>query len=433
VSLAIHRCGTPDAEAYLFRLAGRGAQRLEEAEVVARRILLQVEKDGDEALIRLAGELDGVRLEAADLRVTRQRLREAAARASEPVRQALRDAASRIRRFHEAQRGAWLDFEVEIVGIRAGQRALPLDRVGVYVPGGKAAYPSTVLMNVIPARVAGVGEIAVATPPGALELNPAVAAALDLLEVEEVYAMGGAQAICALAVGTRSVRPVDKVVGPGNVYVNAAKRLVAGRIGVDGVAGPSEVLVVADAGARPAWVAADMLAQAEHDEEAAAVALVPSPDFAARLQGEIGRALGDLQRRDIVRASLERCGAALVYGSEAEALEIVNRIAAEHLALHVREPRRWYAGVRHAGSVFLGEHAAEVLGDYGCGPNHVLPTARASRFESALGVASFLRFGQWLEASPAAARAAAGMVGTLAGAEGLEAHARAMRIREEEA
>ncbi len=429
MKLRTHSLGSPPAEAFLERLQTRGTRQIEKVEAVVRDILRQVEQEGDAALVRLSAEHDGVRITATELRVSVERIREAAARTPQEVREALHQAASRLRRFHEAQRRAVNDFEVELEGIRAGQRALPLDRVGVYVPGGKASYPSTVLMNIIPARVAGVAEIAVATPPGALERNPAVAAALELLEVQEVYAIGGAQAIAALAVGTQSVRPVDKVIGPGNVYVNAAKRLVAGRVGVDAQAGPSEVLVVADEGARPSWVAADMLAQAEHDEDASAVALVASAQFAERLRSELSRRLPALSRREIASRSLERCGAALIYGSEPQALAAVNRIAPEHLALHVREPRRWFEAVRHAGSVFLGEHAAEVLGDYGCGPNHVLPTGRASRFESALGVLSFLRLGQWLEAPAEAAARASGMVEALARAEGLGAHAEAARLR----
>jgi histidinol dehydrogenase len=432
VRLAIHQLGSPDAETFLARLEERGTRRLAEAEGVAREIVRQVEAEGDVALVRLEERLDGVRMAVSDLRVPLATVRQAAARAPLDVREALGQAAARVRRFHEAQRRAVGDFEIELDGILAGQRAMPLDRAGVYVPGGRAAYPSTVLMNVIPAQVAGVAEIAVATPPGALERNPAVAAALDLLGVEEIYALGGAQAIAALALGTRTVRAVDKVVGPGNLYVNAAKRLVAGRVGVDGLAGPSDVVVAADSGARPAWVAADLLAQAEHDEEASAVALVPSAEFADRVRAEVERAAADLPRRDLIHASLERYGAALVYGSESEALAAINRLGPEHLALHVQEPRRWHARVRHAGSVFLGEHTAEVLGDYGCGPNHVLPTAGASRYESALGVLSFLRFGQWLEAGRDAARRAAPMVESLAAAEGLQAHARAMRLRREE-
>jgi histidinol dehydrogenase len=388
-----------------------------------------VEREGDAALVDLARRFDGVEQRAEDLRVPRERVRACAAAAPPAVLDALRQAAGRIQRFHEAQRRAIGDFEVEIAGILAGQRALPLERAGVYVPGGRAAYPSTVLMSVIPARVAGVREVAVATPPGALERNPAVAAAIDLVEVDEVYAVGGAQAIAALALGTETVRPVDKVVGPGNIYVNAAKRLVFGRVGTDALAGPSEVVVAADHSARPEWVAADLLAQAEHDEDAAAVALLPERDLAWNVAAEVERSLATLPRGDIVRASLAGNGALLVYDTEAAALAAINRLAPEHLSLHVREPRRWHAAVRHAGSTFLGEAAAEVLGDYGCGPNHVLPTGRASRYESALGVMSFLRFGQWLECGAGAARAAAPMVAALAEAEGLQGHARAIRIR----
>jgi histidinol dehydrogenase len=277
--------------------------------------------------------------------------------------------------------------------------------------------------------VAGVREVAAATPPGALERNPAVAAALEIAGVDEVYAIGGAQAIAALALGTATVRPVDKIVGPGNIYVTAAKRLLAGRVGLDALAGPSEVLVVADDSARPEWVAADLLAQAEHDEDAAAVALVPGRTLAEAVDEAAERSLATLPRAGIARVSLDRNGAVLVYEDEAAALAAINRLSPEHLSLHLREPRRWYSAVRHTGSAFLGEFAAEALGDYGCGPNHVLPTGRTSRFDSALGVMSFLRFGQWLECGAGAARAAAPMVEALAAAEGLEAHARAMRLR----
>jgi histidinol dehydrogenase len=429
MSLRILKLSGPEGDDFVEAVCRRGAGRLIEAGEEVRSIIERVEKEGDAALVDLARRLDRVEQRVEDLRLSRERLRAIAAGAPAAVREALREAAGRIRRFHEAQRRAIADFEVEIDGIRSGQRALPLDRTGVYVPGGKAAYASTVLMNVLPARVAGVREVAVATPPGALERNPAVAAAIELVEADEVYAVGGAQAIAALALGTATVRPVDKIVGPGNVYVNAAKRLLSGRVGIDALAGPSEVLVVADGTARPEWVAADLLAQAEHDEEAAAMALVPSRETAVAVREEVERSLATLPRGDIARASLERNGAILVYETGTAALSAINRLAPEHLSLHVRDPRRWYGEVRHAGSAFLGELAAEVLGDYGCGPNHVLPTARASRHESALGVMSFLRFGQWLECGAEAARAAAPMVEALARAEGLEGHARAIRIR----
>ena len=429
MTLAAYRVDSPDAENFLSRLKARGSQRLGEAEKIAREVLRQVETEGDAALIRLGKQYDGVTMQAEDLRVPIDRIRRIAAAAPVETHEALKLAALRIRRFHEAQRLALKDFEIELEGVRMGQRAVAIDRTGVYVPGGKAAYPSTVLMNVIPARIAGVAGIAVTTPPGSLERNPAVAAALELMDVSEVYCVGGAQAVAALAFGTQTVRAVDKIVGPGNLFVNAAKRLVAGHVGVDAIAGPTEVLVVADDTARPAWIAADLLAQAEHDEEASSVALVPSLDMAEEVGREVERQIEPLPRKAIIRASLAQHGSTLVYTSREEAVVTVNRVAPEHLALHVREPRTWHTLVRHAGSVFLGEHAAEVLGDYGCGLNHVLPTTRCSRFESALGVASFLRLQQWLETGAAGARRASHMVETLARAEGLEAHARAMSVR----
>ena len=431
MTLAMYRVDSSDSESFLLRLEARGGERLGEAEKVARGVICQVEAEGDSALVRLGKQYDGVDMRAEEIRVPIDRVRQIAATAPAEVRGALKQAASRIQRFHEAQRQALRDFEIEVEGVRMGQRAMPIDRAGVYVPGGKAAYPSTVLMNVIPARIAGVAGIAVATPPGSLERNPAVAAALELMDINEVYCLGGAQAVAALALGTETVRAVDKIVGPGNLFVSAAKRLVAGRVGIDAIAGPTEVLVVADGTARPAWIAADLLAQAEHDEEASSVALVPTAEMAAEVGREVKQQIEVLPRKEIIRASLVQYGAVLVYSSREEAAVTLNRIAPEHLALHVREPRTWHASVRHAGSVFLGEHAAEVLGDYGCGPNHVLPTMRSSRFESALGVTSFLRLEQWLEADSDAARRAADMVETLARAEGFEAHARAMSARRE--
>ncbi|WP_029423021.1 histidinol dehydrogenase [Alicyclobacillus macrosporangiidus] len=399
------------------------------AEMVA-----QVRREGDQALRRyteafddpgLAGRTWRVRVDPADLE-------RAWATLDAPLQRALERAADRIRRFHEHQRPADVD-AAGSDGERMGMTWRPLRRVGVYAPGGRAAYPSTVLMNVIPAQVAGVDEVVLVSPPqrGTGLPHPLVMAAAHLLGVREVYRVGGAQAIAALAYGTESVARVDKIAGPGNLYVALAKRLVMGDVGIDSVAGPSEVFIVADETADARFVAADLLAQAEHDPEAGAVLVTVDAGLADAVEQELERQLAELPRREIARAALERWGAVVVASSLEEAIEVVNRSAPEHVELLVREPDRWLPRVRAAGAVFLGAHTPEPVGDYYAGPNHVLPTHGTARFASGLGVLDFMRRMTWVAYTPEALARHRADITALAEAEGLAAHARAVAIRAE--
>jgi histidinol dehydrogenase len=400
------------------------------ADVLARTaaIITRVRQEGDQALVDLAREFDQVDLKPADLRVSRDRLEALAAGVAPDVRAALELAAANIRRFHEHQREHDLDVD-DGDGVRLGQRVSPLRSAGLYVPGGTAAYPSSVLMNAVPARVAGVPRLVAVTPPRALERTPALAAALLLAQVDEVYAVGGAQAIAALAYGTESLRPVDKIVGPGNLWVATAKRLVFGQVGIDSFAGPSEVVVVFDDTADPAWVAADLLAQAEHDPEAAAIAITRDPALAERVAGEVHRQLALLPRHDVARASLEAFGAVFVVASDADALALVDLLAPEHLELAVRDPEGAARDVHRAGAIFLGAWSPEAVGDYLAGPNHVLPTAGTARFASALGVYDFVRRTSLIRYTPERLARTGAAVAALARAEGLEAHARSVDVR----
>lgn len=399
-------------------------------EVLARtaEIIERVRQGGDAALVALTRELDEVELAPADLRVSRARLEALAAGVAPDVRQALELAAANIRRFHERQREADLDVD-DGDGVRLGQRVTPIARVGLYVPGGTAAYPSSVLMNAVPAAVAGVPRVVAVTPPRALERTPALAAALLLAGVHEVYAVGGAQAVAALAYGTESLPRVDKVVGPGNLWVATAKRLVFGQVGIDSFAGPSEVVVVFDETADPAWVAADLLAQAEHDPQAAAIAITRDAGLAARVAAEVAAQLARLPRRDVAAASLDGFGAVFVADGDHDALDLVERLAPEHLELAVRDPEAMAARVGSAGAIFLGAWSPEAVGDYLAGPNHVLPTAGTARFASALGVYDFVRRTSLIRYTPERLARTGPAVAALARAEGLEAHARSVDVR----
>jgi len=399
-----------------------------EAERAAVRAILEaVQAEGDAAVRRFTAQFDG--WDGAELRVPPEQLARAWREADPAFRAALEAAAANIRAFHERQRRAsW--FEPTATGTVLGQLIRPLDRVGVYVPGGRAAYPSTVLMNVIPAQVAGVGEIAVVTPPGPDGgVHPGILVACHLLGVDEVYRVGGAQAVAALAYGTETIRPVDKIVGPGNVYVALAKREVFGRVGIDAVAGPSEIVVLADSTADARQVAADLLSQAEHDPLAAAVLVTTDCALAAAVQAEVERQLADLPRAAIAREALERNGAILLAASLDEAVETVNRLAPEHLELLVADPWALLGRIRHAGAVFLGSHSPEPVGDYFAGPNHVLPTNGTARFSSGLSVHDFVKVTNVIAYSRADLVAHAEPIVTLARAEGLEAHARAVLVR----
>lgn len=391
-------------------------------------IVADVQRRGDAALVDYTARFDGVRLERSDLRVPEETLLRAARRADPAVVEALREAVRRVRGFHEHEREkSWELSSAE--GVRMGQRITPLERAGLYVPGGLASYPSSVVMNVVPAQVAGVERIVVATPPRTLAENPAVAAALVELNVTEVYGVGGAQAVAALAYGTETVPRVDKITGPGNRYVAAAKKLVFGAVGIDSIAGPTEVVVVADETARADFVAADLLAQAEHDEEASAVLITTSEGLAEEVVAQLGRQIGDLPRRDIVARSLAKFGAVIIVETLEEACDFVNELAPEHLEIIARDEDELAARVRHAGAIFLGAHTPEAVGDYFAGPNHVLPTGGAARFSSALGVYDFLRRTTVLRYTEHELSRTAHMIAALARAEGLDAHARSALIR----
>jgi histidinol dehydrogenase len=390
-------------------------------------IVDEVRRRGDAALVDFTKRFDGVELRAEELRVSETEW--AAATVAPRLETALAEAARRIEAFHRHQlpRSWWVRDEH---GSLLGQQVTPLDRVGCYVPGGTAAYPSTVLMNLVPARVAGVRDLVVASPPDPEgRLPAAVLVAARLAGATEVYRVGGAQAVAALAYGTATLAAVDKIVGPGNLYVALAKRLVFGDVGIDLVAGPSEVVVVADRTAEGAHVAADLLAQAEHDPMARAVCLTDDAALAARVVTEVARQCPLLPRATIAEQAIRGHGAVVVTGDLAEALSIANRLAPEHLELAVADPFAWLPAVRHAGAIFLGVHTPEVVGDYLAGPNHVLPTGATARFASGLSVEDFIKRSSLIHYTPAGLRAAWSHLAALADAEGLHGHAEAARIR----
>jgi histidinol dehydrogenase len=391
-------------------------------------IIRDVRARGDAALIDYSARFDGVQLRPSELRVPEATLQRSASQVDSFVLESLRAAIQNVRMFHEHQREAsWEITTVE--GIRLGQRINPIALAGLYVPGGTAAYPSSVVMNVVPAQVAGVQRIVVTTPPRTLAENPAVAAALVELNVTEVYAVGGAQAIAALAYGTETVPRVDKVTGPGNKYVAAAKKLAFGAVGIDSIAGPSEIVIIADDSARADFVAADLLAQAEHAEDASAILLTTSEDLARQTAVEMKRQSASLPRRAIVEQSLARYGGIVLLDGLDEACAIANELAPEHLELMTHDDEGVAAQIREAGAIFFGPNTPEAVGDYLAGPNHVLPTGGAARFSSALGVYDFVKRTSLLRYSSEAIKRSAGSIAALAAAEGLDAHARSALIR----
>ena len=394
-------------------------------------ILADVKARGDAAVLDYTRRFDALDVaSAADLEIPRDRL-EASLRALPAAEaEALREAAQRIRRYHEKQKQDSWEY-VDADGSMYGQKITALDRVGMYVPGGKASYPSSVLMGAIPARVAGVGEIVAVLPTPRGEVNELVLAALALCEVDRVFTIGGAQAIGALAYGTASVPSVDKIVGPGNIYVATAKKAVFGTVGIDMVAGPSEILVICDGGTNPDWIAMDLFSQAEHDEEAQAILVCPDAAFIAAVEESINRLLPTMERAEIIRKSLEGRGLLIQVADLEQAVEVSNLAAPEHLELSVAEPNALLPGIRHAGAIFLGRHTSEALGDYCAGPSHVLPTSGTARFSSALGVYDFQKRSSLIHCSPAAARSLARTASVLARSEGLTAHARAAEMRGE--
>jgi len=428
VTKLLCRAGTPSATRRLARLERRGETGGAAVEGRVRRIIAAVRRDGDRALVRFARAFDGVALKPSALRVPAETLDTALDAQPASVRRDLQLAARRIRAFHVRQRERSWSFR-DATGARLGQRIAPLGRVGVYVPGGRAVYPSTVLMTVIPARVAGVDEVIAVTPPGRDGDSALVLAACRVAGVDAVFRVGGAQAIAALAWGTATIPRVDKVVGPGNVWVATAKRLCYGQVDIDAIAGPSEVVIVADRTADAALVAADMLAQAEHDPMAAAVCLTPDQRLAARVAVALEAQLATLPRRAIAARSLAAFGAIVVTPSLDAASELANRLAPEHLELAVRNPERVAARIRHAGAIFFGQGTPEAFGDYLAGPNHVLPTGGTARFASPLGVYDFVKRTSVIAAGPRTLATLGPAVARLAALEGLHAHGRAVERR----
>ncbi len=392
-------------------------------------IIAEVRARGDAALLDLTARLDGhAPPDAAALRVTEAEIAAATAGIAPAQREALDLAAERIERFHRAQMPRDLVLP-DPAGLTLGMRWTALDAVGLYVPGGKAAYPSSVLMNAIPARVAGVGRIAMCVPTPGGALNPLVLAAARRAGVSEIHRIGGAQAVAALAWGTATIAPVDRIVGPGNAYVAEAKRQVFGRVGIDSIAGPSEVVVLADAANDPAHVAMDLLAQAEHDEAAQSILITDDAGFADAVAAAVEVALADLPRAAIAGESWRRHGAVILVRDWAEAAALVDRLAPEHLQIMTADPAALFARIRHAGAAFLGRWCPEALGDYVAGPNHVLPTGRTARFASGLSVFDFLKRTTWVEATEAGLAAIGPAAVTLAEAEGLQAHGRSVALR----
>lgn len=392
-------------------------------------ILNQVKQRGDEALLELTRKLDNPDVTRIDqIELSRDQLQAALESLNASQREALEQAAERIRAYHEKQLAQSWDY-VEPDGTRLGQKITPLDRVGLYVPGGKAAYPSSVLMNAIPARVAGVNELIMVTPTPRGEKNPLVLAAAAICEVDRVFAIGGAQAVAALAYGTSTVPRVDKIVGPGNAYVATAKRHVFGKVGIDMLAGPSEILVICDGKTNPDWIAMDLFSQAEHDEQAQSILLCPDETFLDVVAASIARLIDTLPRREVIRASLENRGALIKVRDLQEACAIANQIAPEHLELSVEQPEQWVDSIHHAGAIFIGRYTCEALGDYCAGPNHVLPTSGTARFSSPLGVYDFQKRTSLIQVSAEGASRLGRIASVLAKGEGLGAHAESAELR----
>ena len=418
----------PGFETAFRRLLEAKRESAADVDVIVAAIVEDVARRGDAALIDYTNRFDRVDLPVSGLRVPRREIAERAAMAPPETVAALRFAAERIESFHRRQLPPAIDY-VDALGVRLANRWRPIAAAGLYVPGGTAAYPSSVLMNAIPAKVAGVERLVMTVPAPGGVLNPLVLAAAELVGIDEVYRIGGAQAVAALAFGTATIAPVDKIVGPGNAYVAAAKRRVFGRVGIDMMAGPSEILIVADQRNDPQWIAADLMSQAEHDSAAQAILITNDPAFAAAVEAAVERYLARLPRAQIARESWQAHGAILLVADWKEAAALIDRIAPEHLELAIDEADALAERVSHAGAIFLGRHTPEAIGDYIAGPNHVLPTARTARFASGLGVLDFLKRSSLVRCDAASLAALAPAAIRLAEAEGLEAHALSLSIR----
>ena len=418
----------PGFEAEFTALLDTTRETTERVDAAVSSIIADVRARGDAALVDYTSRFDRLTLTPAQLRIGQTEIDAATASIPSNLAAALDLAATRIEAFHRAQLPTDLQTTDE-AGLTMGMRWIPLDSVGLYVPGGKAAYPSSVLMNAIPARVAGVGRVAMCVPSPDGALNPLVLAAAHRAGVAEIYRIGGAQAVAAMAYGTATIAPVDRIVGPGNAYVAEAKRQVFGRVGIDAIAGPSEVVVLADATNDPRRIAIDLLAQAEHDEAAQAILITDTPSLADAVAAAIAAELPTLPRAAIAGASWQSHGGIILIHDWDEAVHLVNRLAPEHLQLMLRDPALVFARVRHAGAIFLGGHCPEAVGDYIAGPNHVLPTGRTARFASGLSVFDFLKRTTWVAANAASLARVGPAAIALAEAEGLQAHARSIAVR----
>jgi histidinol dehydrogenase len=429
--IAIRRLSTRDPEflSTLDQLLAFDDSTDDAIETAVAEIIANVRRLGDDAVLEYTRRFDNRTVASmVELELTKAELATAFDGLPREQKEALQIAAERVRSYHQRQKAESWEY-TEPDGTRLGQKISSLDRVGLYVPGGKAAYPSSVLMNAIPAKVAGVGELIMVTPTPKGEKNPLVLAAAHLAGVDRVFTMGGAQAVAALAYGTQTIPQVDKIVGPGNAYVASAKRRVFGTVGIDMVAGPSEVLIIADGTTNPDWVAMDLFAQAEHDELAQSIMLCPDANYIEAVANSITRLLPDMPRRETIAASLSGRGALILVNDLDEACTIANRIAPEHLELSVKDAESLVPKIKHAGAIFVGPYASESLGDYCAGPNHVLPTSRSARFSSPLGVYDFQKRSSVIVATAAGAADLGVTASRLAHGEGLTAHARAAELR----
>jgi histidinol dehydrogenase len=418
----------PGFEAAFGALLAAKRESAADVDDAARAIIDDVAARGDAALVEHTNRFDRLRLTPDKLRLSPTEIADGADLAAPDTVAALALAAERIESFHRRQLPVGLDY-VDPIGVRLAQRWLPIAAAGLYVPGGTASYPSSVLMNAIPAKVAGVGRLVMTVPAPDGILNPLVLAAARMVGIDEIYRVGGAQAVAALAYGTATIPPVDKIVGPGNAYVAAAKRRVFGRVGIDMIAGPSEILVVADRHNDPSWIAADLLSQAEHDPAAQAILFTDDADFAGAVEREVARHLQRLPRAEIASASWQANGAIILVAGWDEAVPLIDRIAPEHLELAIDEADAVAQLVHHAGAIFLGRHTPEAIGDYIAGPNHVLPTARSARFASGLGVLDFMKRTTIVGCDATSLAALAPSAIRLAEAEGLDAHALSLALR----
>jgi histidinol dehydrogenase len=396
---------------------------------VVKEVVNSVRLNGDEALLKYTAKFDRLTLNSgAELEISKERLFAALERIPADQRLALETSAKRVHDYHLRQVQSSWSYE-EADGTMLGQQITPLDSVGLYVPGGKAAYPSSVIMNAIPAKVAGVERLIMVVPTPDGEVSDMVLAAAAICDVDAVFTLGGAQAIAALAYGTETVPAVDKIVGPGNIFVATAKRMVFGTVGIDMIAGPSEILVYCDGKTNPDWIAVDLFSQAEHDEDAQSILVTPDAEFADKVLESMNRLLSTMPRKDIIRKALEDRGAIIVVNDEEQALEMINLIAPEHLELSIEDPKALLPKIRHAGAIFMGRYTAEAIGDYCAGPNHVLPTSRTARFSSPLGVYDFQKRSSLIMCSAEGANTLGHIAGVLADGEGLQAHAASARYR----